>query len=322
MKRGILAAALVCVLAAPAMGWGQDGHRLVGEAAQKLLTHKARAHVAALLGNADLAAASTWADDLRAAAKGQGPLAGDPEAARINRDFPKNARWHFVDLPLGTKDYAQAEQLGFASDDDVVHAIDRCIAILDGSAPSGSPSLTKAEALKFLVHFVGDLHQPLHACSGYYRVGSDKSVQLVADPGAAKGLISDRGGNELVFGKGKFDELHALWDVDLVTGFENELKRPKPVTRILRRIDAAAWADSGDYHDWAQRWAIDTLTESRHAYDGLTFGKAEFDPSGKLTRISVKVDIKAYKRANEDVAGNQLAKAAFRLAELLNRIWE
>lgn len=322
MARTFVTVVLFCFMVGPAFGWGQDGHRLIGDAARNLLTDKARAHVIALLGNDDLGAVANWADDLRSAARGQGPLAGDPEAARVNRDFPDNARWHFVDLPLGTTDYAQAEQLQFASDDDIVHAIGRCIAVLDGTAPKTPTSLTPSEALILLVHFVGDIHQPLHVCSGYYRIGADRSVQLVTDPAQAKGLPSDRGGNDLCFGKGRHDELHALWDVDLVTAFEGRSKRSRAKTRLLRLVEPGNWADSGDYHDWAQHWALDTLTESRTAYQGFTFGKAVVDSSGQLKRIQIKMAIDSYKQANEPVAAEQLAKASFRLAELLNRIWE
>ena len=53
----------------------------------------------------DLASIANWADDVRTAAAGRGLLRDDPEAGAFNEKFPTNALWHFVDLPLGTKDY-------------------------------------------------------------------------------------------------------------------------------------------------------------------------------------------------------------------------
>lgn len=174
----LLAAAFVAFLAgallpAPAWAWGPMGHRLVAQLAWDDLTPAARRHAQALLkGEPDpsLAGIANWADDLRDS---------DPVLGK------KTARWHFVNI--GEHDCAYEQPRDCPGGNCVVEAIRTQAAIL------ADPARTKAErlqALKFVVHFVGDVHQPLHA--GYGR---------------------DKGGNEVQI---NFDErgtnLHTLWD--------------------------------------------------------------------------------------------------------------
>src|SRR6185369_9914184 len=83
----------------------------------------------------------------------------------------------------------------------------------------GAPKMTDAQALAFLIHLVGDLHQPLHVGCGFYRLDDHQIVELVRDPAEASGLPHDAGGNNLVWGhSGRFQpEFHAFWDDDLAT---------------------------------------------------------------------------------------------------------
>ena len=154
MKRAILILALVFA-AATAFGYGREGHEAIAELARQMLTPNARAAVVRMLGNDGLAAISTWADELKLAEHGQGPLANNSEAVAVNAKFPMNHLWHFADLPLGTTIYRDNDK--YASNDDIVHAINRCIGTLE-APPGQRTDLTKSEALKFLVHLVGDIH--------------------------------------------------------------------------------------------------------------------------------------------------------------------
>jgi hypothetical protein len=155
----VFAAALAA--AGSAYPWGAEGHRTVADLARVQLTPPTRAAVIRILGSDDLASVAVWADDLRSVMRHQGPLANDPEAHAFIAKFPRNGSWHYVDLPLGM---AYADDSPFASPDDVVHAIRRCVAVLEGRSNEMSPLI----ALRLLVHFVGDIHQPLHAGNGYY----------------------------------------------------------------------------------------------------------------------------------------------------------
>jgi hypothetical protein len=192
----IMKSAIVCIGIAlghvvNALGYGKEGHEAIAEVARQMLTPSARVAIVRILGTDDLATISTWADELKLAKKHQGPLANDPEAGDINNRFPLNGQWHFIDLPLGSTSYKVNG--GFSSTDDVVHAIEHCIAVLE--SPHGAKmDLTKSEALKFLVHFVGDIHQPLHCASGYYELSGSRPV-LIMDPEKAYRHQNDSGAN-------------------------------------------------------------------------------------------------------------------------------
>lgn len=173
---GFIALVLLCT-ALPAFGWGPQGHRLVARLAEQELTPAARAEITRLLaGESDptLAGVANWADDIR-----------DSDAALYRR----TARWHFVNIAeRGCNYQARRDCRG---DDCVVEAIRRQAAIL---ADRRQALAARRDALKFVVHFVGDVHQPLHA--GYAR---------------------DRGGNDTQISDDGFGtNLHALWDSRLV----------------------------------------------------------------------------------------------------------
>jgi hypothetical protein len=156
--------------AADAFAWGRTGHRTIALAAEAELTPAARTGIARLLAlepGATLASISTWADEQR------------------DRD---TARWHFVNFPEATCAYVPARDCpGGAC---VVGAGQKQIGILQSAVGDAE----KLAALKYVVHFVADVHQPLHA-----------------------GRARDKGGNTVqlqAFGRGT--NLHALWDTGLV----------------------------------------------------------------------------------------------------------
>src|SRR5437016_4319386 len=88
----LLAGALLMGTGQWAFGWGAEGHQAITEFAQGQLNPKARAAVVHILGDGEsLAQVSTWADEVRAASRHQGPLVDDPEVQQFNQDFPHNA---------------------------------------------------------------------------------------------------------------------------------------------------------------------------------------------------------------------------------------
>ena len=179
-RRIPLLAATLLLAAAPAHAshdaaarWWDLGHRLVARLAEPLLTADARAAARELLGGQSLADAAVWADNIR----------------QYRRDTDQ---LHFVNIPLAATSYDSARDCPRGQC--IIAAIERDRRIL---ADSCAPSRERAEALRFLIHFLGDLHQPLH----------------VADD-------SDRGGNErhVVF-FGRPTDLHKVWDGELVEAF-------------------------------------------------------------------------------------------------------
>jgi hypothetical protein len=172
-----------------------------------------------------------------------------------------------------------------------------------------------------LVHFVGDMHQPLHAGVGFYAIGADGAAALVTDPAAAAGLPSDKGGNALFFGPGRYDELHAYWDAEL-PGKITHSKDPATLAAALgKRIaaDGASWRSAGDYHHWPEAWTTESVEAARTAYAGLVFGAVTPDAKGGVKRIELKLPAN-YDEICVPIAQERLAKAGYHLAEILNAI--
>jgi hypothetical protein len=308
--------ALVLAFAAPLRAWDAEGHAAVGMVAMRNLTPEARRQVTAILGSDDLASIASWMDQVRAAYFHQGPLGGDPEALRFNAEFPKNGEWHYVDLPLGIDAYRLDGP--YSRPDDVVHMVEAAVTVLEGG---GDRRITRREALCMLVHFVGDQHQPMHIANGFFAVGADGSVRLVTDPVAARDLPDDKGGNADFYGPGKYDELHAYWDTNLVqkVAGTKEAAQLAPVLARLADDKGAGWKSAGDYHHWAEGWATESLVAARTAYAGITFGAEVPGKGGDIK--SIKITLPAdYDATCTPLAEERLAKAGYHLAAILNAI--
>lgn len=153
--------------------WSKTGHRVTGEVAEKYLTRKAKKAIHKLLNGQSLAEVSTFGDEIKA-----------------DRKFREFSPWHYVNFPLDKK-YTDVEP---SEDGDIVAGINKCIAVVTNK----NSSLTdKQFYLKFLVHLIGDLHQPLHV-----------------------GRKEDKGGNDIQvqwFGKGS--NLHRVWDSNMIDDY-------------------------------------------------------------------------------------------------------
>ena len=208
-------------LAASAFAWAREGHEVIAMIAERLISPDTRAKVKQLLaegGDEDLVSIACWADELVLAARGEGPLNEAAEAQEFNRKFPNNRTWHFINLPLGTLSFAEARK--FTSSENIAQAISRCVQVLE--SPVASPQeFTKVQALRLLVHFVGDVHQPLHCGTGYYGVQRPGMVELITYPGEAIGKTNDRGGNLLFYGTTPTEQLHAFWDAVIVAAIDD-----------------------------------------------------------------------------------------------------
>lgn len=215
--RILLATALLCLLAAPAHAWGPRGHRLVGHLAEARLTPAALAQVETLLRGVEdaeqrsLAGISTWADELRE---------HDPDLGR------RSARWHYVNI--GESGCRFEPERDCPGGDCVIGAINAQAAIL---ADRGRSDAERLQALKFVVHFVGDVHQPMHA--GFARDRGGNTVQVNLRDGTRDG----RGTN-----------LHALWD----SGMFHGLRESEP--RHLAKLEELAVdvPSAGNPARWAE----------------------------------------------------------------------
>ena len=184
-----LVASVFAAAVSNAYAWGTEGHQVIALIAQSQLSPKARAEVDRLLAQesgATLASVSTWADEHR---------------------NPSTAPWHYVNFPRG--DCIYDEQRDCTDGRCVVAAIKKELAILE----SGAPDDKRLMALKYLVHFVGDVHQPLHA--GYLDYKGGNTYQLQAFM---------RGSN-----------LHAVWDTGLIKNLNEE---PEVMAARVQKLSA------------------------------------------------------------------------------------
>jgi hypothetical protein len=346
VKRVVIA--LLLLLPSYAFGWGSQGHQAIADAAQTRLNEKAQAGLARILvgGHSTtlppgkLASASTWPDEIRGL-NGLGvPFGWDnddvEEAKRFNTAHPTNARWHFVNLPLGASGYPKAADAGtvlsrFASPDDIVHAINRAIAVLE--SPSPPANFSRAQAVRWIVHLVGDIHQPFHVTAGYYATtpAALQHPRIIRDPeeAARPGILGDRGGNGLKFPTEDALNLHGHWDNCLVQRVNGEAcsAGEKTYTALARKLadwakapDASKYQSSGHHREWAAQWATDSLKTAviAEAYNvRLTAGRVV---DGAIEARIVAPGPHAYANARIAAARAQLLKATVRLADLLNRI--
>jgi len=264
----------VSVGSATIQAWSPQGHRLVALLATNHLTPTARQNVSWLLGNASLADVAVWADQY---------LEGN------NQTF----FWHFINIPLDATSYdrdrdcpRQPGVLAGARGDrwrDCV--VDR---ILYNQERLANPSLDRADraiALKFLVHLIGDLHQPFHAL-GVERGGNGI---LVSAFGSATCSYDD--------GTPYPCNLHGVWDTALIA---HRLSDQQCLAELERQIKQRGWdaVAIGSPSEWAME---------SHALAKV----ALLPPQGVVDE--------GYYRAQIAVVDQRLALGGLRLAAWLNR---
>ena len=200
MRSSIVFAAFLCLLPASAYSWGIEGHSIVAELAWLRLNDRERAVAGVLLRAADLEPFSkigSWADEYRAGHRKTGP-------------------WHYVDIPYDALTYDPVRDC--PDDKCVVGKIQTYRAILSDRSRSDAE---RGTALAFLVHFIGDVHQPLHASDRNDKGGSAIQVRFLGG--------SDHGGRKA--------NLHSVWDSLLV-----DATFPKPFDGTAVTLNAEVTA--------------------------------------------------------------------------------
>ena len=232
MKPNLITLTLAFALAAPpALAWSRQGHQLVGEVAERQLSPAALAEVQALLADEpepSLAGVSTWADEIRAAKNPLGEL---------------SKRWHYINIPGKDCDYVPARDC--PGGDCVIGAINAQARVL---ADRSQPKQARVEALKFLVHFVGDAHQPMHAGYPHDRGGNNHQLHY-----HGKGSPEGEGTN-----------LHGVWDYWIVqsAGLDNAAYTDR-LMALPASADTAIGADNP-----ARAWTLEScrLIQSEALY--------------------------------------------------------
>jgi len=279
-----IAAALTFMLVPNlAWAWGDDGHKVVALIAQHYLTLEASQAVNALLAQDadpltqhDIASEATWADKYR-------------------QHHRETAKWHFTDIELDHPDIKDAcfgrrplpsGVLASNGPPDSC-AIDKIKQFADELASLKTDPEEKIIALKFVLHFVGDLHQPLHSADNHDKGGN--AVKIIVDG----------------FDHNQRDELHAYWDTQFVRALGQS---PNAIAQQLI---------SGITPDLKAQWEKGTLDD--WAMEAYGIAKSDVYGNPPLSQDELEhLDAAYVAQAEKDVA-LQLSRAGVRLAEVLNR---
>lgn len=257
LKRVSILFGAVLLTVAEAWSWGPEGHRLVAEIAWKHATEAARAEIVKLLPEGEtLISVAPWADEVR------------PQRR-------ETAPWHYINIPV---EAPRGDWRPYCPNDEcIITAVQRFAAKL---ADRQAPAAQREEALRFLVHFVGDLHQPLHC-----------------------GDRRDRGGNDVpVVFRGRPTNLHSIWDTPLLA---ETLQREGVRERLLREAGPEEFrlATAGG----SEQWVWDSHRVSGEvAYAAL--------PPERPALLDDEYAQRAY-----PVIERQIRLAGLRLAAMLNR---
>lgn len=268
MKRLIAALALISFIPAQLSAWGPKGHAIVADIAAAHLTPTAKSNLQLLLGNDSLASIASWADDVR-------------------KQRDESYDWHFVDIPKDASGFSQERDCFRPQDNHkdaltdhhncVVDRIEMFQKVLGDETASRAERL---EALKWIVHFVGDLHQPLHAIDEA-RGGND--IKVVA-------FGSDQCGNYPC-------NLHWTWDTLLLehTGYSEE-DYVHRLEQLIAEKNLTALAGGTP-----EQWANESHLQARRI----------------LEAKPVAID-EQYYHDNIGLVDQKLALAGLRLATVLN----
>lgn len=263
MRSFLPALFLYLLLSNNVFAWGYTGHRIIAEIAEQFLEAETARQVRDLLAIQNvttLAEVSVWADQIR-----------------LQR--PETAPWHYVNIPIHL---GSGEPSGYDAGRDcpnsacVVAKIEQFERVLaDRQASSGE----RLEALKYLVHFIGDVHQPLHTSNNH-----------------------DRGGNEVqVTFMGRQMNLHAVWDSGIIEPAVKGDERgyAMQLTRNITPAEVNEWSH-GDPISWANK---------SHAVAVLRV-------YGELQHAGALPD--TYEAPAIPIVNEQLERAGVRLAKVLN----
>jgi hypothetical protein len=286
--RGV-AAAVVLLSASHSYGWGDEGHEVVGLIAAHYLESAAAQQLNALLAQDsdaltahDIASEATWADKFR-----------DSDRNTTKVHYNQTHNWHFVDMELSHPDLGgacfghpplpAAKPASQGPPKDCV--VDKIQEFSDELRATDTPPEERLEALKFLLHFVGDLHQPLHASDDHDAGGNQKRV-------SAKGF---RAGN-----------LHHYWDTEWVSRLGSD---PHAVANAL-----IAKISAQQVQQWSQGSASDWAQQSFEIARTTAYGNLPAPSARGSYRLSA-----TYVSAAQQAVADQLSKAGVRLASVLNQ---
>ena len=309
--------AIVAVLgvASEARAWGCEGHQITALIAETHMTSHARSEALKVLalgpidpnlprscsaaGLDAFVDASTWADDERAVRPETGP-------------------WHFVDIPRGATKADIAKYCPIEAGC-VISALTQQLEVLRLHSSSAQE---RGDALRYVIHLVGDIHQPLHTSTNNDRGGNCVPVSFFGREPVETNLAQQTYSSNL----------HEVWDVEIIECF-SQGRSPQQIAAELDRRLAPPYHElkrtSPSFQEWA--WESHEVAETT-AYGKLPHKVAieqprevascadDNDMAGRMLRLHVLLG-KSYQHRAAAVVQEQLEKAGLRLAALLNSLW-
>ena len=258
--------ALTLLIPSTLVGWGHEGHEIVASLAQTRLTENTKIGIRSLIGEASLASIANWADEVRP-----------------DRDETYN--WHFVDIPKDASGFSDERDCFLpnsrhkdAATDHHNCVVDRIELFKKVLSDNHATRNDRIEALKFLVHFVGDVHQPFHA---------------IGEAAGGNGItVSEFGSTQC----GRHPcNLHGAWDTGLIE--HTGMGRDEYVAHLEKLISDEHLTATGNPQDWANESHGDA--QSAWVADGA-----------QIDEVYYQKEIK--------VVDRRLALAGLRLAAILN----
>lgn len=289
----LLAVALIVLSPASVHAWGANGHRITAKIGEDKLSPAARKAVRDLAGSESLAQLATW-----------------PDFIRSFKAWDCVKPWHFLTVEDDEFEKGMAQPASFFRSgcnenlfkdlempNNVVAAIDYFSAILGGDAKKARDFAKLLEdakvdpyrgdvrltALILIVHFIGDVHQPLHVGKGDDRGGNSVSVQWFSE----------------------LTNLHSVWDSGLID------HEGLSYTEFARFLEQEFGSVTVDYGDGPATWAMESVTHRTQVYD------LGIPPGANLAKLSYD-----YAAKQDALIKERLYQGGTRLAEHLNRIFD
>lgn len=236
-----------------AFSWGLTGHRVIGDIAQQHLSKKAKKELRKLIGSESLAWWANW-----------------PDFIKSDSTWNHASKWHYVDLPGHMEKENFISELKKLPGENLYTQIQNMVAQLKDKS---LPAINRKQALYFLIHLVGDLHQPLH-------VGRDE----------------DQGGNKIVvYWFDKKTNLHSLWDSMLIDFQQYSYSEYAKLLNIADDDQVKAW-QSSSLEDWF--------------YESHVLSDVIYDASPNEAKLSYKYNFQFQKILDEQLLKGGIRLAA------------
>lgn len=235
MKKFLLSTLIICINYVAAFSWGQTGHRVVGQIAYDHLTNKAKKNIQAVLGSEQLGLVGNYMDFIR---------------SDSTNDYM--VPWHYCTVPDGQT----YEEAGVPEQGDAIQAINRISKELKTKQFTYD---TELENLKYLVHLVADIHQPLHVGTGKDMGGNTVKVDYMWD---------------------KSFNLHRVWDAGIIDG------QKLSYTEYCHWIDHASESQIAQWQsEGIMVWVDEAIGYRKNVYDIPEDGKLRYEYNYKNIAI-------------------------------------